>query len=159
MRTATLMRTEKTTLIQTYCLSLVAILIPLVCAGFCRAADNPADAPAGAKEEKKPAPPLREPNEPSVAEASSDGQNAIANIKYPGLSCELFAAEPDVANIIAFHPRQDDTSECSPRGPEPFVPQALRPTSKYEPDCPRCPCPVERSRKQTCVLGSRGETR
>ena len=103
MRTATLMRTEKTTLIQTYCLSLVAILIPLVCAGFCPAADNPADAPAGAAEEKKPAPPLREPNEPSVAEASSDGQNAVANIKYPGLSCEVFAAEPDVANIIAFH--------------------------------------------------------
>ena len=43
-----------------------------------------------------------EPNEPTVAAANDDGQNAISNIKFDGLQCELFAAEPDVANIIAF---------------------------------------------------------
>ena len=43
-----------------------------------------------------------EPDEPTVAEANNDGQNAISNIKFAGLQCELFAAEPDVANIIAF---------------------------------------------------------
>ncbi len=48
-------------------------------------------------------PSAREPDLPGVAAASGDGQNAIANFKFPGLKCELFAAEPDVANVIALH--------------------------------------------------------
>ena len=44
-----------------------------------------------------------EPQEPSVAAASEDGRNAIANFKFDGLKCDLWAAEPDVANIVAFH--------------------------------------------------------
>jgi quinoprotein glucose dehydrogenase len=44
-----------------------------------------------------------QPEEPSVAAASADGQNAIANFKFDGLKCDLWAAEPDVANIVAFH--------------------------------------------------------
>jgi len=104
MNNATLLKSEKPAGTFVYGMSLaIATVVTLVCSGVCLAADNPADAPGGAVEEKKSAPPLREPNEPSVAEASSDGQNAIANIKYPGLSCELFAAEPDVANVVAFH--------------------------------------------------------
>ena len=43
-----------------------------------------------------------EPEEPSIASASEDGQNAIANFKFDGLKCDLWAAEPDVANIVAF---------------------------------------------------------
>ena len=43
-----------------------------------------------------------EPQEPSIASASEDGQNAIANFKFDGLKCDLWAAEPDVANIVAF---------------------------------------------------------
>ena len=102
MNSATLLKSEKPAATFVYRMSLViATAVTLVCSGVCLAADNPSDTPAEAT--KKIAPPLREPNEPSVAEASSDGQNAIANIKYPGLSCELFAAEPDVANIVAFH--------------------------------------------------------
>ena len=92
MLIANLMLTGKPTRAPMCCTSLVAILIVLIAAGSCMAADNPTDAP-----------PLREPNEPSVAQASGDGQTAITNIKYPGLSCELFAAEPDVANVVAFH--------------------------------------------------------
>ena len=104
MRSETLVRTEKLApLPLMHCMLSVAALAILVCSAACFAADNPADAPSGVAEKKASAPPLREPNEPSVAEASSDGQNAIANIKFPGLKCELFAAEPDVANIVAFH--------------------------------------------------------
>ena len=44
-----------------------------------------------------------DPQEPSIAAASADGQNAIANFKFDGLKCDLWAAEPDVANIVAFH--------------------------------------------------------
>jgi len=44
-----------------------------------------------------------EPKEPSIAAASPDGQNAISNFKFAGLKCDLWAAEPDVANIVAFH--------------------------------------------------------
>lgn len=43
------------------------------------------------------------PQEPSVAAANEDGRNAIANIKFDGLKCDLWAAEPNVANIVAFH--------------------------------------------------------
>ena len=43
-----------------------------------------------------------EPQEPSIASASEDGQNAIANFKFDGLKCDLWAAEPDIANIVAF---------------------------------------------------------
>ena len=90
MRTETTMRTEKPTRTLMYCMTLVAIFIILACSELCLATDNPA-------------PPLREPDEPSVAEANNDGQNAIANIKFSGLKCEVFAAEPDVANVVAFH--------------------------------------------------------
>ena len=44
-----------------------------------------------------------QPQEPSIAAASADGQNAMANFKHDRLKCELWAAEPDVANIVAFH--------------------------------------------------------
>jgi len=43
------------------------------------------------------------PQEPSVAAASEDGRNAIASFKFDGLKCNLWAAEPEVANIVAFH--------------------------------------------------------
>jgi len=44
-----------------------------------------------------------QPQEPSVAAANEDGQNAISTFKFDGLKCDLWAAEPDVANIVAFH--------------------------------------------------------
>lgn len=44
------------------------------------------------------------PQPPQLTPASDEGQEAIAQFKFPdGLVCELFAAEPDVANIVAFH--------------------------------------------------------
>ena len=47
---------------------------------------------------------LPQPEEPVLAEASADGQSAIGSFQFPkGLSCKLFAAEPDVANVVAFH--------------------------------------------------------
>ena len=43
------------------------------------------------------------PVEPKVAAASDEAQQAIAGFKVPdGWSVQLFAAEPDVANIVAF---------------------------------------------------------
>lgn len=44
-----------------------------------------------------------EPQTPSIASASADGLNAISTFKFEGLKCDLWAAEPDVANIVAFH--------------------------------------------------------
>src|SRR5205807_8669034 len=42
-------------------------------------------------------------NEPVVAAASEDGERAISRIKVPaGLSLQLWAAEPLVANPVAF---------------------------------------------------------
>ncbi len=92
MSSATLLHRKKPNTALVKCILLVSAVVILVGSGVCLAASDPIDAP-----------PLREPNEPSVAEASGDGQSAIANIKYPGLKCELFAAEPEVANIVAFH--------------------------------------------------------
>ena len=44
------------------------------------------------------------PQKPVIEPASGEGQDAISQFKYPdNLKCELFAAEPDVANIVAFH--------------------------------------------------------
>lgn len=44
------------------------------------------------------------PKAPRVEPASSEGQDAIKQFKYPGgFQCELFAAEPMAANIVAFH--------------------------------------------------------
>ena len=46
----------------------------------------------------------RLPNPPQIIEASNEGQTAISEFKFPvGIQCELFAAEPDVANIVALH--------------------------------------------------------
>lgn len=43
------------------------------------------------------------PEEPKVAEASREGQDAISSFKVPeGWHAELFAAEPNVANIVSF---------------------------------------------------------
>ena len=45
-----------------------------------------------------------EPETPVLRAASDEGQENIAQIKYPAsLECKLFAAEPDVANIVALH--------------------------------------------------------
>ena len=44
------------------------------------------------------------PDVPALRSASAEGQEAIAQIKFPdSLECNLFAAEPDVANIVALH--------------------------------------------------------
>ncbi|MFT7633821.1 MAG: quinoprotein glucose dehydrogenase, partial [Mariniblastus sp.] len=44
------------------------------------------------------------PQAPAIEKASNEGKAAIAQFKYPeGIDCELFAAEPGVANIVAFH--------------------------------------------------------
>ena len=44
------------------------------------------------------------PEVPALRSASDEGQEAIAQIKFPdSLECNLFAAEPDVANIVALH--------------------------------------------------------
>ncbi|MEM9942655.1 MAG: PVC-type heme-binding CxxCH protein [Planctomycetota bacterium] len=44
------------------------------------------------------------PNKPMIERASGEGQAAIKNFKVQdGLECRLFAAEPDVANIVAIH--------------------------------------------------------
>ena len=44
------------------------------------------------------------PDELVIVQASEEGQEAIQQFKYPeNIKCELFAAEPDVANIVAFH--------------------------------------------------------
>ena len=44
-----------------------------------------------------------EPIEPVLAAASGEGLTAIGTFKFPGLECELWAAEPDVGNIVALH--------------------------------------------------------
>jgi quinoprotein glucose dehydrogenase len=46
---------------------------------------------------------VRVPDEPSVAGASGDAEAQISAFSYPGLECKVFAAEPEVANIVAFH--------------------------------------------------------
>ena len=44
------------------------------------------------------------PEEPVIEPASEDGQAAISQFKFPAnFECEMIAAEPDVANIVAFH--------------------------------------------------------
>ena len=44
------------------------------------------------------------PETPVLRPASEEGQQAIAQFKFPkSLECKLFAAEPDVANIVAIH--------------------------------------------------------
>ncbi len=44
------------------------------------------------------------PVEPKVAPASDEGANAVQGFKLPeGWKCELFAAEPDIANPVAFY--------------------------------------------------------
>ncbi len=54
--------------------------------------------PAVAEEFKQP-----EPLEPQIAEASDEAQGAMATIRIPeGWDIRLFAAEPDVANVVAF---------------------------------------------------------
>jgi quinoprotein glucose dehydrogenase len=45
-----------------------------------------------------------DPKVPLVESASKEGVEAIEGFKFPGkLKCSQFAAEPDVANIVAFH--------------------------------------------------------
>ena len=45
-----------------------------------------------------------DPQPPKIEQASDEAQQAIAQFKYPRqLKCEVFAAEPDVANVVAFH--------------------------------------------------------
>jgi len=44
------------------------------------------------------------PSKPIIEQASNEGQEAIAQFKFAkNLKCELFSAEPNVANIVAFH--------------------------------------------------------
>src|SRR5438045_1154284 len=44
-----------------------------------------------------------EPNEPNIAAASEDGERAILRMKVPeGLKIQLWAAEPMLANPVAF---------------------------------------------------------
>ena len=44
------------------------------------------------------------PQAPKLVAANSEGQEAIAQFDYPdNLKCELFSAEPDVANVVAIH--------------------------------------------------------
>ncbi len=44
------------------------------------------------------------PEAPVIEPASDEGQAAIPQFKFPeNLQCEMIAAEPDVANIVAFH--------------------------------------------------------
>ena len=44
------------------------------------------------------------PKKPVIAEASDEGRSAIGGFKIPeGWKCELFAAEPDLANPVAFY--------------------------------------------------------
>ena len=44
-----------------------------------------------------------EPLEPEIAEASEEGAESMAGIRIPdGWKIQLFAAEPDVANVVAF---------------------------------------------------------
>lgn len=45
-----------------------------------------------------------DPQAPLIEPASNEGQQAISQFKFPyNLQCDLFAAEPDVANIVAIH--------------------------------------------------------
>ena len=44
------------------------------------------------------------PESPVIEPASDEGKTAISQFKFPAnLQCEMIAAEPDVANIVAFH--------------------------------------------------------
>jgi quinoprotein glucose dehydrogenase len=46
----------------------------------------------------------RIPDPPQLVTASNEAREAISQFQYPkGIRCEVFAAEPDVANIVAFH--------------------------------------------------------
>lgn len=44
-----------------------------------------------------------EPKEPQLAAASGDGLAAIESFDFKGLKCEMYAAEPQVGNIVAIH--------------------------------------------------------
>lgn len=55
--------------------------------------------PAHGQDDKTP-----DPRPPIIEPASGEGLSAIQQFKFPdNLKCELFAAEPDVANVVAFH--------------------------------------------------------
>jgi quinoprotein glucose dehydrogenase len=46
----------------------------------------------------------RIPEPPQLVGSSEEAEQAISQFQYPsGIRCEVFAAEPDVANIVAFH--------------------------------------------------------
>ena len=55
----------------------------------------------GLQEDEKTQTP--EPKEPQLAAASGDGLAAIESFDFKGLKCEMYAAEPQVGNIVAIH--------------------------------------------------------
>ena len=61
--------------------------------------DQPVVLPASPESSDWPA-----PETPVLRPASDEGQQAITQFKFPkSLECKLYAAEPDVANIVALH--------------------------------------------------------
>jgi quinoprotein glucose dehydrogenase len=85
--------------------SLIAVAYLAFClvpAGFCTmglgiATASADDETVDGSEANRP-----EPLEPQIAEASSEGIDAISSFRIPeGWQIELFAAEPDVANVVA----------------------------------------------------------
>lgn len=69
----------------------------------------PCDAPAwGQSQASRAAIETNEPEPPVIAAASDEGRTALAGFKIPaGLRAELFAAEPLVANVVAFQVAPD----------------------------------------------------
>ena len=66
---------------------------------LCLALFSTVELSAQEKDDQTPDPQL-----PVIEAASDEGEKAIAQFKYPdGVKCELYAAEPDVANIVAIH--------------------------------------------------------
>ncbi|MCC9640739.1 c-type cytochrome [Rhodopirellula sp. JC740] len=81
-------------------LSLGLILAGMLSAGLAASSvsTSHADEPATPAASGKP-----DPLEPQIAEASDEGEQAMGGFKIPdGWEIRLFAAEPEVANIVAF---------------------------------------------------------
>ncbi|HRF01814.1 MAG TPA: glucose dehydrogenase, partial [Pirellulaceae bacterium] len=54
--------------------------------------------------QERPSWPQVEPQQPEIAAASEEGVEALRTFRIPaGLSGSVFAAEPDVANVVAIH--------------------------------------------------------
>ncbi len=85
-----------------YRLFIATGLLGALAASLLIVGDIPAQEPSPAKTAEPPRSALK-PYEPSIAGASDEAAKAIGRFQLaPGLKCELWAAEPMLANPVAF---------------------------------------------------------